>query len=67
MEWKDIKNENRFSRGGMMPKERDKLLACIRDKGFDSAVKTMLNPYNDWKRLVYYSLPAFIRNKITGQ
>ena len=66
MKWEDIKNENRFSEGGIIPKEREELLALIR-KGFDKAVKTMLNPLYDWKRLLYYRLPAFIRKKISGQ
>ena len=66
MKWEDIKTENRFSEGGIIPKEREELLALIR-KGFDKAVKTMLNPLYDWKRLLYYRLPAFIRKKISGQ
>lgn len=67
MKWGDIKDENRFSKGGLVPKEREELLTLIREKGFDKAAKVMLNPMDDWKRLLYYSLPAFIRKKISGQ
>lgn len=66
MEWETLIDENRFSGGGTVPKEREKLLACIRDGGMEMAVKTMLNPLNDWKRLIYYNLPQFIRKKLTG-
>lgn len=64
MPWEVIKDENRFSGGGSIPKERELLLRCIRERGFDVAIKTMLNPLRDWKRLIYYSLPAFVRKKM---
>lgn len=65
MAWNDIKDENRFSGEGTKPGEREMLLRCIREKGFDVAAKTMLNPLNDWKRLIYYHLPSFVRNRIS--
>ena len=61
-----IKGENRFSGGSPAPKEREAFLRCVRNEGYDVAVKTMLNPLRDWKRLVYYNLPSFVRKKLTG-
>lgn len=65
MKWDDIKGENRFFCEGIIPKKRGRFLRCIREKGVDFAVKTMLNPLRDWKRIVYYNLPAFVRNKLS--
>lgn len=62
--WEDIKNENRFSGVGQAPKERASLLNSIREHGYDETVKTMLNPLKDWKRIIYYNLPLFVRKKI---
>lgn len=64
MSWETIKDENRFSGGGVVPLERELFLNCIRKKGFDKAVKTMLNPLYDWKRLIYYNLPVYIRKML---
>ena len=66
MSWDVIKGENRFSGGGSVPKERKAFLRSVRNEGYDVAVKTMLNPLRDWKRLVYYNLPSFVRKKLTG-
>lgn len=67
MSWDVIKDENRFSGGGFVPKEREVLLNCFRNEGYETAVKTMLNPLKDWKRLIYYNLPSFVRKIIAGQ
>ena len=67
MPWDVIRGENRFSGGGPVPKEREAFLRCVRNEGYDVAVRTMLNPLRDWKRLIYYNLPSFVRKKLTGQ
>ena len=67
MSWDVIKHENRFSGGGPAPKEREDFLLYVRTEGYDAAVSTMLNPLRDWKRLIYYHLPSFVRKKLTGQ
>jgi len=64
LSWDEIKTENRFSGQEIAPKEREELLLCIRNNGFERAAKTLLNPWNDWKRLIYYNLPTFIRKSI---
>lgn len=64
MEWEMIKRENRFSGKEKPPKERAILLECIRNRRYDGAVKTILNPLNDWKRLIYYNMPTCFRRLI---
>ena len=67
MSWDVIKGENRLSGGGSVPKERKAFLRCVRNEGYEVAFETMLNPLKDWKRLIYYHLPSFVRKKLTGQ
>lgn len=64
LSWDDIKTENRFFGQENAPKEREELLLCIRNNGFDRAARTLLNPWNDWKRLFYYNLPSFVRKSV---
>lgn len=62
--WDEIKTQNRFSGRENAPQERETLLTYIREKGYDEAVNVLLNPWKDWKRLLYYNLPAFVRKSV---
>lgn len=65
-EWKNIRNQNRFHSGGEPPKERQQLLKSVKEIGFDATARTLLNPYKDYKRLVYYHLPSWLRKIIVS-
>lgn len=61
-EWDVLKANNRFQSDGSKPKERHDFMESIATEPFDETVKKYLRPIHDWKRLIYYKSPAFLRN-----
>lgn len=61
-EWDVLRSNNRFHPDGNRPKEQHDFMESIATEPFDVTVKKYLRPIKDWKRLIYYKSPAFLRN-----
>lgn len=60
-DWSILKNNNRFVVDYKVPKLRTAFLDSIANDSFDLTVKKYLRPWHDWKWLIYYNSPKFIR------
>ncbi len=65
-DWELLKANNRFRPGSGRPKEQRRFMESVATEPFDITVKKYLRPIKDWKRLLYYKLPAPLR-KIAGK
>lgn len=62
--WDTIKINNRFSQGEVPPKDHDAFMEAIAVVPFKTVVKKYLSPIRDWKWIIYYKSPAFLRKII---
>lgn len=63
--WEVLKMNNRFEGGNAKPNLSAAFMEDYRIHGFKFVERKYLNPTRDWKRIIYYKLPSFIRNIIT--
>ncbi len=61
-EWNILKENNRFHSDGSRPKEQHEFMESVATEPFEKTVKRYLRPIRDWKRLIYYKSPSFLRN-----
>jgi coenzyme F420-reducing hydrogenase beta subunit len=61
-DWDILKVNNRFHSEGNKPKEQHQFMESIATETFEETVKKYLKPIRDWKRLIYYKSPSFLRN-----
>lgn len=67
--WQEIDKEtiyknNRFTDEVIIPKEQPAFRESIANEPFEMTVKRFLKPSRDWKKLIYYKSPKFIRKII---
>lgn len=55
---------NRFSGEVVIPKQQQAFRESVATEPFGITVKRFLKPSRDWKKLIYYHLPGFIRKAI---
>lgn len=61
-EWNVLKANNRFHSDGSRPQEQHEFMESVATEPFEKTVKRYLRPIRDWKRLIYYKSPTFLRN-----
>lgn len=61
-DWDILRRNNRFHSDGGRPQERYDFMESVAEESFDVTVRRYLSPIRDWKRLLYYKMPAFLRN-----
>lgn len=61
-DWDILRSNNRFHSNGGRPQEQHDFMESVAIEPFDVTVKRYLRPIRDWKRLIYYKSPAFLRN-----
>lgn len=67
--WEIIKNNNHFSNDKTPPKKKQDFRNSVANEPFNVTVKKYLRPSINWKQIIYYKCPVFIRNiakKIKG-
>ena len=52
---------NRFSNNGYIPEGRKQFIESLSQDSFDVTVQKFLKPSKDWKRMIYYNSPTFLR------
>ena len=61
-EWEVLKLNNRFRNDSNKPKKQHAFMESVATEPFDTTVNKYLKPIKDWKLLVYYKSPIFLRN-----
>jgi len=56
-----VKNNECLSGSTAMPKKRENFFEKLNDFGIDYLVRTELNSKKEWKKKIYYNMPAFVR------
>ena len=59
-----IYKNNRFSDEVIIPSEQPAFRKSIANEPFEKTIKRFLRPSRDWKRLIYYKSPKFLRKLI---
>ncbi len=57
-------HNNRFTNDMVIPSEQPAFRKSIETEPFEITVKRFLKPSGDWKKLIYYHLPGFLRKLI---
>ncbi len=61
-DWEVLKANNRFHSDGSKPQNQREFMESIANNPFEITVKKYLQPIRDWKKLIYYKSPSFLRN-----
>ena len=64
MDKETIYKNNRFSDEVVIPSEQPAFRESIANEPFETTVKRFLKPSRDWKKLIYYKAPKFLRKII---
>ncbi len=60
-DWDILRANNRFYTDGTRPVKQYEFMESVKNDSFEVTVKKYLRPAKDWKRLIYYKAPAFLR------
>lgn len=64
MDKETIYENNRFSDEVVIPAEQPAFMESVATEPFETTVKRFLKPSRDWKKLMYYHAPKFLRKLI---
>lgn len=64
MDMETVFSNNRFNNKVVIPKEQPAFRESVANEPFEKTVKRFLRPARDWKRLIYYYSPKFVRKLI---
>ena len=64
MDKETIYKNNRFSDEVVIPSEQPAFRESVANEPFETTVKRFLKPSRDWKKLIYYKAPKFLRKII---
>ncbi len=59
-----IKNNECLNRPTQFPKQREIFFEALNKSGIEKTVETFLNYKNEWKALLYYKMPKFMRKVV---
>lgn len=63
--WEVLRENNRFDGGSSTTALANAFMSTYETGDFNILVKQYLTPLKDWKRLLYYNLPKFVRRFVT--